>query len=194
MNVAFVIGNGESRAPVDLSKIHHRGTVYGCNAVYRDFTPDHLIAVDDKMLKELDANSVADRMPVWTYLKKHRSDRPYRFFDHTLGWSSGPSALKLAVDHAADRVYILGFDYSGVDNTINNIYAGTQNYRSRGSVPTYYRNWLWQTRKVIADNPHVEFHRVIDEDCLPSNSFHDLLNIHHESVEDFTERTRNGQF
>jgi hypothetical protein len=42
----FCIGNGESRKGFDLEKLRPHGKIYGCNALYRDFTPDHLSAVD----------------------------------------------------------------------------------------------------------------------------------------------------
>ena len=38
----FCIGNGESRAPIDLIKLRPHGKIYGCNGLYRDFTPDVL--------------------------------------------------------------------------------------------------------------------------------------------------------
>ena len=192
MSTAFVIGNGVSRTPVPIERLKDHGTVYGCNALYRDFTPNHLIAVDEKMLKELDKTECS--CPIWTYYKDHRKKKPYQFFPEKLGWSSGPSALNLSTIHGHSVVYILGFDYSGIDRKINNIYAGTNNYRGKDSIPTYYRNWLWQTQKVIGDNPEVKFIRVIDENCLGPNSFSGLGNLSHESVSSFLEKVQNGRF
>ena len=42
MKTVFCIGNGQSRAPVDLIKLRPQGKIYGCNGLYRDFTPDVL--------------------------------------------------------------------------------------------------------------------------------------------------------
>ena len=42
----FCIGNGESRKGFDLETLRTHGTIYGCNAIYRDFMPDVLTAVD----------------------------------------------------------------------------------------------------------------------------------------------------
>ena len=44
--IAFVIGNGTSREPIALPSLKPFGKIYGCNAVYRDFIPDYLVAVD----------------------------------------------------------------------------------------------------------------------------------------------------
>ena len=64
--VAFVLGNGTSRKDLDLSKLKQNGTVYGCNAIYRDYLPDYLVAVDTKMVIELNKESVQQRCAVWT--------------------------------------------------------------------------------------------------------------------------------
>jgi len=53
MSAVFVLGNGESRKSVDLNVLKTKGTVYGCNALYRDFTPDALICVDGGMMHEV---------------------------------------------------------------------------------------------------------------------------------------------
>ena len=45
----FIIGNGESRQEIDLAELNQYGKTYGCNALYRDYTPDALIAVDHRM-------------------------------------------------------------------------------------------------------------------------------------------------
>ena len=49
----FCIGNGESRINYDLEKLKKYGKVYGCNALYRDFTADHLTAVDMGIMHEI---------------------------------------------------------------------------------------------------------------------------------------------
>ena len=49
----FCIGNGESRKSIDLIKLREHGKIYGCNALYRDFTPDVLIAVDQGIMHEI---------------------------------------------------------------------------------------------------------------------------------------------
>jgi len=49
----FVLGNGESRLQLDLKALGRCGGVYGCNALYRDYTPDALIAVDGGMIHEI---------------------------------------------------------------------------------------------------------------------------------------------
>ena len=45
-NTAFIIGNGKSRENFDLEQLRPHGHIYGCNALYRNFAPDYLIAID----------------------------------------------------------------------------------------------------------------------------------------------------
>ena len=49
----FCIGNGQSRSSIDLIKLRPHGKIYGCNALYRDFKPDVLTAVDGPMMHEI---------------------------------------------------------------------------------------------------------------------------------------------
>jgi hypothetical protein len=37
----------------DLQTLRPHGKIYGCNALYRDFTPDHLTAVDHGIMHEI---------------------------------------------------------------------------------------------------------------------------------------------
>jgi len=47
----FVLGNGPSRKNIDPSEL--RGTVIGCNACYRDFTPDVICATDAGIMSDI---------------------------------------------------------------------------------------------------------------------------------------------
>ena len=65
MNRVFCIGNGESRKGIDLSQFRPHGKIYGCNALYRDFTPDVLTAVDDGMMHEIYQSGYCDKNETW---------------------------------------------------------------------------------------------------------------------------------
>jgi len=51
--IYFCFGNASSRKDLDLDKYKQYGTVVGCNAVYRDFTPDILVALDSPIGHEV---------------------------------------------------------------------------------------------------------------------------------------------
>jgi hypothetical protein len=55
MSTAFIIGNGESRKIFPIERLKDKGTIYGCNAIYRDHSNlcDKIFAVNEPMFKEL---------------------------------------------------------------------------------------------------------------------------------------------
>jgi hypothetical protein len=61
----FCIGNGESRKGFDLETLRPHGTIYGCNAIYRDFMPDVLTAVDHGIMHEIYHAGVAQKIPCY---------------------------------------------------------------------------------------------------------------------------------
>ena len=50
---ALVVGNGESRLTLCLGGLPGDVLVFGCNALYRDFTPDYLGSIDVLMTSEI---------------------------------------------------------------------------------------------------------------------------------------------
>ena len=63
--VVFCIGNGQTRSSVDLIKLRPHGKIYGCNGLYRDFTPDVLCTVDGPMMHEIYQSGYADNNETW---------------------------------------------------------------------------------------------------------------------------------
>jgi len=57
--IAFVLGNGESRQNIDPAALTQHGAVYGCNALYRTFSPDVLVATDHGIAREIQAAGIA---------------------------------------------------------------------------------------------------------------------------------------
>ena len=61
----FCIGNGESRKDYNLEKLRPHGKIYGCNAIYRDFLPDVLTAVDHGIMHEIYHAGMAQKIPCY---------------------------------------------------------------------------------------------------------------------------------
>ena len=191
---AFVLGNGVSRQAVEVDDLKKTGTVYGCNALYRTHSPDYLIAVDPKMINEICKNQYQLEHTVWT--NRHRSFSRFQglnYFHPAKGWSSGPTALWLASEHGYETVYILGFDYKGLDNgkKLNNVYANTQNYKRSSDNATFYGNWLRQTKTVIRDHSQTTFVRVIDTDSYSPEELNNFNNFKTVYMENFKKILQN---
>ena len=78
MKRAFIIGNGESRQDFDLEKLRAHGKIYGCNALYRDFTPDVLVAVDHGIMHEIYHSGYAFNNECWFRNWRHIRKDLYR--------------------------------------------------------------------------------------------------------------------
>ena len=141
-----MLGNGTSRKSIDLTQLKEYGSMYGCNALYREFDPDYLVAVDTKMILEINKAGYQHSHEVWTNTNRaFHQMTGFNFFNPSKGWSSGPTALWLASTHDTQAIYIIGFDYQGLDDKINNVYADTNNYKKSHERATYNGNWLNQT-------------------------------------------------
>lgn len=166
---ACVIGNGPSRLQFDLNKIAETMTTYGCNALYRDYLPNYLISMDYNMVKEILDNKVHHTTSFYTQhdnrIDKLQSEgEPINFF-----WGfnetndSGNSALKLALQHEHDVVYMIGFDYSDNPSSLPNVYAGTKHYVNRHSYPAASMldsKWEQRLRKILKKHPDQQVIRV----------------------------------
>lgn len=190
MSISFVLGNGVSRKSINPEKLKQIGKVYGCNALYRSFTPDFLVAVDTKMIMEITDAGYHLTNQVWTNPNKFtKTFNNLNLFNPNRGWSSGPTALFLASKHGASEIYILGFDYIGLgyDNgTVNNMYAGTKNYKNINDRATYFGNWERQTMTCIKEYPKTKYIRLIEhEESFIPDKLQGLPNLKHITLQEF---------
>lgn len=186
-NTAFVLGNGKSRLQADANALLELGTVYGCNAIYREMNPHYLIAVDVKMVNEIISAGYNKSNEVWTNPNKGIADpADLKFFNPHKGWSSGPTALHMAASKYYQEIYILGFDYTGTNGLVNNVYADSFNYKKSDEPATFYGNWLNQTQKTIKEFSEIQFYRVITPGAFaPVELTTDLGNLKHITYREF---------
>ena len=189
-NTAFVLGNGTSRMFVEPQILKPKGTVYACNAIYRTFTPDYLIAVDTRMVIEITRTGYQLENELWTNPNRSYRNIPnLNLFEPSKGWSSGPTALWLASQHSYSEIFILGFDYKGKTEGryFNNVFADTVNYKKSTDRATFYGNWLKQTTITVKEHPHIKYYRVLEKDGFIPKELSNLDNIEHITPEKFKE-------
>ena len=194
-NVAFVLGNGTSRSKLNLNEIKTRGTVYGCNALYREFEPDYLVAVDTKMVNEIIATGWHKDHQVWTNPNKGITAKSHvNFFSPHKGWSSGPTALWMASQQGFSEIYIFGFDYQGVEGKFNNVYADTFNYKKSQDAATFFGNWLSQSEKTIKEYKNIQFYRVINQGSFVPDKLQGIPNLQHITFEHFEQKFKGSTY
>jgi hypothetical protein len=199
-NQAVAIANGESRLGFDLSLIaKHKGGLfatnklqsYGCNAVYRDFTPDFLIAIGpdtgvDDIVDEIAESGYTTDKIVYTNahgLLKH----PGKFYlvPQNLYYDSGSLAMYLACFDGHKKVYMLGYDnYQGSEPT-NNVYKNTSGY-PKSTDEQNGRFWELSALRVMETYADVEFVRVMPTtNWWTPVSWQRLVNFRQISYNDF---------
>ena len=184
------MGNGTSRLTVDAPSLLTVGTVYGCNAQYREYEPHHIIAVDVKMVNEIIDSGYHKTHSVWTNPNKGvKTKSNINFFSPHKGWSSGPTALWFASTQGHKEIYILGFDYQGLNGKFNNVYADTHNYKRSTDAATFHGNWLSQTERVIREFKTIKYFRVIQPDgFVPDKLGPNLPNLSHITFWEFGQK------
>lgn len=196
--IAFVLGNGTSRLQFDLPKLKQLGTIFGCNALYRDFIPDYLCAVDHPMVEEIVQNKVFDKCKFYIedqaryqrYNGYQQIQRICTQFPSTL--DSGNLATLLACREGYTTVYQIGFDYIGIAEKQNNVYSGTRNYHPPGHkhVPrAAIQQWYQRTQTILQRHTHTKIIRVIGNDFVAPITADNYEQI---TVEEFKKRVNYG--
>lgn len=191
MSVAFVLGNGVSRLEVSLSVLAATGSVYGCNALYREFAPTVLVSTDKAISEAIQHSGYSAQHRMYTRkpipgLGAQRVPQDY------YGFSSGPIATALAAQDGNVAVYLVGFDMGPVaGDRFNNVYADTEFYKKSSAKPTYTGNWVRQIQRVCKDFPSVNFFRVMGATTAVVADFKQLKNLAAMPMSDFQNRINN---
>ena len=195
-NIAFVLGNGETRKGIQIEDLKKHGTVFACNGVYRTDRPDFLVAVDPKMVLEIAETDYIINNQVYSnfnaqYNKNQKILDHVKWFQPSLGWSSGPTALRMACDRKFEAIYILGFDYQGFRDEkhtqrhkFNNLFKATRNYKKSKDEATFYGNWMNQTKRCLQDFKNIKFYRVIPKGWFAPKDLEWNDNLTHISTEE----------
>ena len=169
---AIAIGNGQSRLGFDLRHItnHKAGfggadrlQSYGCNALYRDFTPDFLIAVGNKIVDEI-AKSVYIRDNIVYAHGEHILAYPSKFYliPQNVAFDAGSLAAYMACFDGHKKVFLLGYDNYDVYSKVNNVYKDTNGYPT-GSDMQNSAFLSKSMQSVMTTYSDVEFVRVMPE-------------------------------
>ena len=149
-DIAFILGNGTTRLEINCKRLLDLGYVYGCNRIYEEFAPSVLVSTDKEMAREIQESgySAKNLHYVRSNCKVSKSGSniiPEKYKGH----SSGPAALGIASESTANYLYMIGMDLKGINSKINNIYAGTKNYRNKNDVATIFDNWITQVDNIM---------------------------------------------
>jgi hypothetical protein len=169
-NRALIIGNGPTRLGMDLDVIkNHKAGIrgrsrlqsYGCNALYRDFTPDFLVATGDEIVGEIaDSDYCSDHIVYANAWAVAGYPQKFYLIPQDPAWDAGTLATYLACFDGHKKVFLLGFDGNNPGGPDWNIYNGTAGYLSESSTVTE-DFWALGMSKIFNTYPDVDFVRVM---------------------------------
>lgn len=152
-NRAVVIGNSPERLGFNLDHLKNPSGLlgaktlqtYGCNALYRDFTPDFLVAVGTEITKELASSEYVTNNIVYTSAI-HLLEYPNKFYLIPFNpyADAGTTAAYIAAFDGHKKIYLLGFSEQDTPGTNVNVYAGTNAY---GDVDADVGSYKWTTNQ-----------------------------------------------
>lgn len=127
-DICAIVGNGMSRTGYDLNKFARKIPVWGCNALYREWTPDYLVMVDDGIMREVGKSEFPqDRIVVPPYDERWE---PKEANEYRPRMNAGMAAMNEAIKRGNKFLFCLGFDFLIIEEaqSVSNIYDGTLNY------------------------------------------------------------------
>ena len=192
MSAAFILGNGQSRLAVDLNKLMEVGTVFGCNGLYRDFTPHCLVATDRPIAEEIQNSGYAQKHRFHTRKPIESLGGKFLVKEYK-GFSSGPNAAALALVDGHSDIYLIGMDLGTTNGMFNNIYAGTQFYKKELDPPTFPGNWINQVVTLTKDFESRQFWRVEGPESAFVPQFNKIPNMRILSMDKFLEKVNTAR-
>lgn len=127
--VAIVVGNGPSRKAINLEKLVDKAPIYGCNALYRDFSAwNYLIAIDDGMIDEIKRYHMNKGVTIFPPEEQRWEPKEYSPTTRRRN-NAGMVAMEEAIKRKNNALYCLGFDFilEG-EQSVDNVYKNTENY------------------------------------------------------------------
>lgn len=192
---AIAIGNGETRKEFDLTHIaNHRGGLlakdklqsYGCNALYRDFTPDFLVAVGDTIVKEIAESGYTENHIVYAN-GEHIILYPSKFYliPQNVSYDAGALAIYLACFDGHKKIFLMGYDGCHGLGPVNNVYKNTNGYPS-SEAEQDETFWNITLKSVMETYSDVDFVSVMPtKDWYASDVFHSLMNFRQITFREF---------
>lgn len=128
-NRAYIIGNGLTRKGFELQDLKDE-TTFGCNAIFREFSPSYVIAIDDGPIDELHSQTQYPQHRIlvppmderWESIEYNPQSRARS--------NAGMNCMVEAIRRGFNDLYCLGFDFLIDDMEIaqGNMFDGTKHY------------------------------------------------------------------
>lgn len=165
-NQAVIIGNGPSRLEFNMPVIfnHQDGLLrentvqtYGCNALYRDYTPDFLVIRNNNIVAELATSNYINNNIVYTS-PIQIINYPNKFYaiPYDPYCDVGTTAAYIAAFDGHKKIFLIGFDNQDTLGYNYNVYADTNGYTAVNSNISD-QQWIMDRVKLVSAYDDVDF-------------------------------------
>ena len=164
-NTAIVIGNGTNRLGFNLQNFKKPSGLlgsrtvqtYGCNALYRDFEPDFLVAVGNNGIVAEIADGTYTNGHIVYSSALHLLEHPGKFYliPYDIYADAGTTAAYIAAFDEHKKIYLIGFD-GHEPGWNNNVYADTPGYDSK-DLEIDHSEWIANHKQLFDVYDDVDF-------------------------------------
>lgn len=193
-NQAVIIGNGPSRLEFNLSVIfNHRGGLlgadtvqsYGCNALYRDYTPDFLVVRNDIVAEVAISDYIKNNIVYTSPIQLIHYPNKFYAIPYDPYCDVGTTAAYIAAFDGHKKIFLIGFDNQDTPGYNYNVYADTNGYNAINSI-ILDQQWIIDRVKLVNAYDEVDFIWVTKSgrSTMP-NEWKACVNLRQISFRDF---------
>jgi len=184
--VAHIIGNSLDRKDFNLPLLNGQtggeggvrgvGQSYGCNLLYKDFTPTFLICTNRSICSDLANEDYCEENIVFSNVKNILSHQgKFHLYPNFTPINAGSLALKLACADGHKKVFLLGMTtYNSPDD---NMYMGQHDAYRQVNVAGANGKFISDCAKIFLTYDDVEFYYVAKEIGLMPEAYNWIPNI-----------------
>ena len=167
---AHVIGNSKAREGYDLNLLKYGqtggkdgvksvGQTYGCNLLYRDFSPDFLICTNKSICDDIAKNGYGNDNIVFSNVKNILNhSKSFHLYPHFKPAGAGALALRLACADGHKKIFLLGM--TGYTSPDDNIYYQQHEAYKDANVQGANDKFVRDCSRIFHTYDDVEFYYV----------------------------------
>ena len=170
--IAHVIGNSKSRSRFNLALLKGQtggadgvrsvGQSYGCNALFKDFSPTFLICTVPSICKDIAESNYGDDNIVYSNVKNIMSyPGQFHLYPKLFTANAGTLALRLACADGHTKIFMIGMTGYATDD--DNVYIGQHDAYRNANKDRANEKFVAENCKVILTYTDVKFYYVVKD-------------------------------